>query len=161
MSVKLPDRTESQYEPIVSATNLYELLVDLAQRNFGIRNLNAVARRRYASGIANTENVEHYIWQLQNLKDEIFSVAVRLINHVRAAYATYPTTMHEYEVRRDSLNAAITNCEQIVCLLQEVVMTFDVDINLYKPHIQAIDREIGLIRKWRQKDSKIKSYLQG
>ncbi len=48
-------------------------------------------------------------------------------------------------------------CEE----LQHVVEIFEVDLNTYNRYANAIDREIGLIKKWRQSDNKIKSYLQG
>ena len=38
---------------------------------------------------------------------------------------------------------------------------FEVDVNTYGRYVNAIDREIGLIKKWRQRDNKIKAYLQG
>lgn len=69
--------------------------------------------------------------------------------------------MREYEQRRGYQNNAIVNCEQIIKELQRVVEIFEVDVNTYGRYVKAIDREIGLIKKWRQRDNKIKSYLQG
>lgn len=74
--------------------------------------------------------------------------------------SSYPRTMHEYETRRDYQNAAIVNCEQLVNELQRVVEIFDVDLNLYNRYVKAIDREIGLIKRWRQRDMAIKSRLE-
>lgn len=37
---------------------------------------------------------------------------------------------------------------------------FEVDLNLYSPYVKAIDREIGLIKKWRQRDKKMESYFR-
>ena len=37
---------------------------------------------------------------------------------------------------------------------------FDVDLNLYNRYVKAIDREIGLIKRWRQRDMAIKSRLE-
>ncbi len=68
---------------------------------------------------------------------------------------------NEYETRRDYQNAAIVNCEQLINELQRVVEIFDVDLNLYNRYVKAIDREIGLIKKWRQRDNRIKSQLKG
>lgn len=69
--------------------------------------------------------------------------------------------MREYEQRRDYQNNAIINCEQILKELQRIVEIFEVDVNTYGRYVNAIDREIGLIKKWRQRDNKIKAYLQG
>ena len=91
----------------------------------------------------------------------INDIASSLTNNVRAANSLYPTSLHEYEKRRDYQNIAIANCEQLIKELQRVVEIFEVDINIYGRYIRAINREIGLIKKWRQRDNKIKSYLQG
>lgn len=69
--------------------------------------------------------------------------------------------MLEYEQRRSYQNNAIVNCEQIIKELQRIVEIFNVDVNTYGRYVKAIDREIGLIKKWRQRDNRIKSYLQG
>ena len=69
--------------------------------------------------------------------------------------------MREYEQRRDYQNNAIINCEQILKELQRIVEIFEVNVNTYGRYVNAIDREIGLIKKWRQRDNKIKAYLQG
>ena len=71
------------------------------------------------------------------------------------------TTLHEYEQRRDYQNTAIVNCEQLLKELQRIVEIFEVDVNLYSRYVKAIDREIGLIKKWRQRDNRIKSQLKG
>lgn len=74
---------------------------------------------------------------------------------------TYSIELHEYEQRRDYQNTAIVNCEQLLKELQRIVEIFEVDVNLYSRYVKAIDREIGLIKKWRQRDNRIKSQLKG
>jgi len=96
---------------------------------------------------------------MQKFKDRIDKFAASVTGNVRAANTIYPTTLHEYEQRRDYQNAAIVGCEQLINELQRVVEVFEVDVNVYGRYIKAIDREIGLIKKWRQRDNKIKSYL--
>ena len=71
------------------------------------------------------------------------------------------TCDNEYEQRRDYQNTAIVNCEQLLKELQRIVEIFEVDVNLYSRYVKAIDREIGLIKKWRQRDNRIKSQLRG
>lgn len=44
--------------------------------------------------------------------------------------------------------------------LQRIAEIFEVDLNLYSPYVKAIDREIGLIKKWRQRDKKMESYFR-
>ena len=94
-------------------------------------------------------------------KMKINDLADSLTAHIRAANSINPMSMYEYHQRRSYQNAAIANCEQIKMELQKVVEVFNVDINLFCPHINAVNREIGLIKKWRQSDNKIKLRLTG
>ena len=91
---------------------------------------------------------------------ELHDMLLSLMQRRRAANTIYPTTLHEYEIRRDYQNAAIVHCELLIDDLQRVAERFNVDLNLYSPHIKAIDREIGLIKRWRQRDMAIKSRLE-
>ena len=161
MSVLVSKRQESKFEAITYSIELHNMLVELMQRNFGIKDLNRLVRARYACGMDETENFERYRYLIQNAKDRIDQIASLLTNNVRAANSIYPTSMHEYERRRDYQNNAIANCEQLIKELQRIVELFNVDVNIYSRYIKAIDREIGLIKKWCQRDNKIKLYLRG
>lgn len=161
MSVLVSDRKESKFEAITYSVELRGLLIELMQRGFGVKDLNSVARRRYAFGKDDIENPAKYVYLIQSFKNRIDSTSSLLTNNVRAANSIYPTSLAEYEQRRSYQNIAIVNCEQLISELQQVVEIFEVDINIYSKYIKAIDREIGLIKKWRQRDNKIKSFLQG
>lgn len=87
-------------------------------------------------------------------------LAALITSNVRAANTIYPTNLHECEKRRDYQNTAIVNCEQLLKELQRIAEIFEVDLNLYSPYVKAIDREIGLIKKWRQRDKKMESYFR-
>lgn len=161
MSVLVSDRKESKFEAITYSVELRCLLIELMQRGFGIKDINAVARRRYVFGKDDMENPTKYIYLIQSFKNRIDKISSLITNNVRAANSIYPTSLAEYEQRRSYQNIAIANCEQIISELQQVVEIFEVDVNIYDKYIQAIDREIGLIKKWRQRDNKTKSFLQG
>lgn len=45
--------------------------------------------------------------------------------------------------------------------LQRTIDIFEVDVNAYEPYVKDINREIELIKKWRQKDNQIKTHLKG
>ena len=160
MSVLVSDRTESKFEPITYSTELHNMLREFMQRNFGVKDLEHFVQLRYAYGKDDTEDFEKYRYLMLTHKKEIDHPATLMTNNVRAANSIYPTTMREYETRRDYQSSAIVNCEQIIKELQRVVETFEVDLNVYGRYVKAIDREIGLIKKWRQRDNKIKSYVQ-
>lgn len=161
MSVLASKRRESKFEAITYSIELHNMLLDLMQRSFGVKDLEHFVRVRYAYGKDETEDFAKYRYLMSNFKNRIDQLASQLTNNVRAANSTYPTSMREYEQRRDYQNSAIINCEQIIKELQRIVEIFEVDINIYSRYVKAIDREIGLIKKWRQRDNKIKAYLQG
>lgn len=159
MSVLVSDRKESKFEAITFSIELHNMLIELMQRSFGVKDFEHFVRMRYAYGKDDKEDFSKYRYLMNNFKMRIDQLASMLTSNVRAANSLYPTSIHEYEQRRSYQNNAIANCEQIVKELQQVVEIFEVDINLYSRYIKAIDREIGLIKKWRQRDNKIKSYL--
>lgn len=161
MSVLASKRRESKFEAITYSVELHTMLLDLMQRNFGVKDLDHLVRVRYAYGKDETEDFAKYRYLMTNFKMRIDQLASQLTSNIRAANSTYPTNMREYERRRDYQNNALVNCEQLINELQRVVEIFEVDLNTYGRYVKAIDREIGLIKKWRQRDNKIKSYLQG
>lgn len=160
MSVLLGDRKESKFEAITHSVDLHDMLIELMQRGFGIKDVEHFVRVKYAYGDIPEEDFARYRYLMQNFKTRIDQLASLMTNNIRAANSIYPQNLHEYEIRRDYQNAAIVNCEQLIKELQRIVEIFDVDINLYSRYIKAIDREIGLIKRWRQRDKTIKSYLE-
>ncbi|MCD8119772.1 MAG: hypothetical protein LUE29_09905 [Lachnospiraceae bacterium] len=159
MSVIAAKRTESRYEVIIFSEKVYDLLIDLISRNFGIKDVDDFVRVQYAHGQIASEDFPYYRVLLRRRKENIEQQASLLTCNLRAAYYLYPTSMHEYENRRDLQNRAIINCEMLLKELQKVADKFQVDINLFKESIKAINREIELIKGWRQRDNKFKSHF--
>ena len=160
MSVLVSKRTESKFEAIIHSVELHDMLIELIHRNFGVKDIEKFVRTRFAYSVEEDEYAKHR-YLMHNFKSRVDQLASQLTSNVRAANSLYPTSMAEYERRREYQNNAIVNCEQLIKELQRVVEIFDVDINLYSRYVKAIDREIDLIKKWRQRDNKIKSHLQG
>ena len=161
MSVLLGDRKESKFEAITYSIELHDMLILLMQRGFGVKDVDSFVRKKYAYGEISEENFAKYRELMRSFKSKVNQCASLITSNVRAANTIYPRSMHEYETRRDYQNAAIVNCEQLINELQRVVEIFDVDLNLYNRYVKAIDREIGLIKRWRQRDNRIKSQLRG
>lgn len=161
MSVLVSKRRESRFEAVTYSIELHDMLIELMQRSFGVKDLDHLVRVRYAYGKDETEDFAKYRYLMTNFKTRIDQLASQLTSNVRAANSIYPTNMREYEQRRNYQNNALVNCEQLIKELQRVVEIFEVDVNTYGRYVKAIDREIGLIKKWRQRDNKLKSYLQG
>lgn len=161
MSVLAVDRKEAKTEPITFSDELRRMLTELANRDFGVKDLDELVRVRYANGIDKYEDFQRYRGLMRDERDKIKDLSYLLTNNLRAANSIYPKNMREYERRREFQGFGVINCEQLIKELQHIVELFDVDLNVYERSVKAIDREIGLIKKWRQRDNKIKSYLQG
>ena len=160
MSVLVSDRKESRFEALIFSEELHSMMIELMQRNFGIKDVDRFVRMEYARGKMDSEDVEYFYALLRNSKQRIDQTASMLTDNLRAAKSIYPVFMEEYHKRRAYLNAGISNCEQLINRLQHVVKIFNVDLNIYNRYIQAIDREIELIKRWRQRDNKLRTRLQ-
>ena len=55
MSVLVSDRSESKFEAITYSIELHDMLIELMQRSFGVKDLNHLVRFRYIY-----EKDEHY-----------------------------------------------------------------------------------------------------
>lgn len=159
MSVLKARRQESKLEVLVSAEELHKMLIDLIQRDFGLKNPTNFFRKRYERGDSQDVAAAKYMFFMHESRKRIDNTAALLTANLRAANSIYPKNLHELETRRDYQNLAIGNCYQIINELQHVVEIFDVDLNIYDRYIQAINREIGLIKRWRQRDNNLKSIL--
>ena len=161
MSVIVAKRKESKFEAITFSEELHDMLIDFMQRSFGIKDMHAFVRKKFNYGTEYEENYSKYRYLMNGFRDRIDHLASLMTNNLRAANALYPNSMHEYEQRRDYQNDAIINCEQLIKELQRVVEVFEVDVNVFDRYVEAIDKEIKFIKNWRQRDNKIKSYLEG
>lgn len=159
MSVRLSDRKESRFEVITFSVSIREKLTELMHRGFGIKNIRNAASRRYAFGKAASDSPTEYVREMTEYKRRLGELASQLTNNLRAANSIYPTSLKECEQRRTYQNTAIANCEQILGELQMIAEVFETDLNTFGECINAIDREIGLIKRWRQSDNKIRSKL--
>ena len=159
MSVLVNDRKESRYQSIIFAVKLQTKLTDFANRDFGVKDLKHLVQVRYAYGKDEMENYSKYRYLLQDCKTQLNRTTALLTANLVAAKSIYPTALSEYYQRREYQNNAIANASQLLTILQRTIDIFEVDVNAYEPYVKDINREIELIKKWRQRDNKIKSYL--
>lgn len=138
MSVLVSDRTESKFEAITYSIELHDMLIDFMQRSFGVKDLDQLVRVRYAHGKDATEDFSRYRYLMLNYKNRIDQLASMLTSNVRAANSIYPTTLHEYEQRRDYQNTAIVNCEQLLKELQRIVEIFEVDVTTMRRKLKKL-----------------------
>ncbi|MCC8049695.1 MAG: hypothetical protein LIP10_03415 [Clostridiales bacterium] len=161
MSVLASKRSESRFTVINDATDIYNMLADFSQRSFGVKDYAKMARKIGDNRNTEEENIAKFYVFMNGATTRIEHFSADLTNNLRAAYAIcWPTTMDEYNLRREYQDKAIINCEQIINELQRIADKLNVDLNEYEPYVKAIYREIEKIKNWRQRDNSIKSRLQ-
>ncbi len=161
MSVLAANRRESRFEPIVRAEEIHQMLVELGQHRFSVRDLKQSLRRKYRAGKCGENEYIQSSYLADNARKRLDTLGATLTSYVRAANTIYPTNMEEYNERRSNQNLAINTCEQIIKEIQHIVEVFDVDLNVYDRYVKALYREIELLKKWRQRDNRLKSYFEG
>ncbi len=157
MSVIVSKRKESRFEVLVHAISLHDMLLELMQRSFGVKDPRQLVRKKYLFGKEQSEQYAYYRTVMVESKKQIDHLCRLMIANIRGANSIYAHSDAELNQRREYQNDAIVNCEQIKSELMRIVTIFEVDINLYARYIQAINREVNLIKTWRQRDNKLKT----
>lgn len=87
MSVLVSDRTESKFEAITYSIELHDMLIDLMQRSFGVKDLDNLVRVRYAHGKDATEDFSRYRYLMLNYKnridrlyEDLFEKSITIVN---------------------------------------------------------------------------------
>ena len=157
MSVLASKRRLSRFEAIHHATELQKQLREFTKRDFGIKDLHKVARKKFECRIDRYCDYDKYNYLLQTHKRNIDYNMSMIVEKVRSANSVHPRIYSEYELRRNYQNEALAFCDVVIGELQEAVEIFNVDINEFEPYIKGINREIDLIKGWRQKDNRFQS----
>lgn len=159
MGVIVSHRHESRFEVLAHAVAMRNLLTELAIRGFGIKNVEHVVRQRYAFGSDQAASVPGYIFLLANHRNRFDFLSAQVVEYIRAANTIFPQSLSECDLRREYQDRALVACEQLIAELQQIIEVFKVDINRYKQYVESIDREIGLIKSWRQSDNRLRARL--
>lgn len=99
---------------------------------------------------------EYPEWFVRFEREIIVKILQDLIIHITKANSIYVQTAHEYELRRGYQTQAIGDCYCIYQELQYIVSIFSTDLNRFIPMLEKIEREIDLLKGWRQSDNKKK-----
>lgn len=94
MSILVNDRKESKIEVVIYPNEIHDMLIDLMQRSFGIKDLDHFVRMQYAYGKDDKEDFTKYRLLMHEFKVHINEKASALSSHVRIANSLYPTSLH-------------------------------------------------------------------
>lgn len=160
MGVIVAERNLSKCQAVMSAVELKAKIHDLCIRDLGIKDIERVVRQKYIYGKDPYENMPKYVLELHQTKQRLHFLSDELIANTRAAYRTKMNCRRKCDLRLDYQEKAVNNCEMMIGKIQDAVDFFWVDINIYRQYIEAIDKEIGLIKDWIQVTNKTRRGLK-
>lgn len=152
MSVNAGDRTLSKIEVLYQADKLYDELFQLCLRSFGVYSRNSPLRTKYMRMVKTQDNPGYLELLIASKQNLIISLADQLVQLLKSANAIFPKDPSEVELRRSYQNQSLGICASINSELNEIAMTFDVDVNCFKTSIKLLDYETHLIKEWRKSD---------
>lgn len=76
--------------------------------------------------------------------------------HMNTKYANsiYPTNKHEYQLRRDYINKAIGNCQNLSSQMDIALNLFSAEINGFKAVLPLIRDQLRLLKGLKESDKK-------
>lgn len=175
MSVLKNLRSLSSMEFYKNAIELRKAITMWMLRDFGIRrNTRSVARvikdieeadklaideifAKYGKSPNHEFQSEYPSWFVDFERNVIMKILQSLIYNITLANSIYPTDdflNDEYALRRKYQDVSISECYSLLQELQYIVACFDVNINKLQPILDRIEKEVDLLKGWRQSDNK-------
>lgn len=169
MSVLARNRGLSKLEFYKNAMKLRKKFTFLLLRDLGVKNrvrnlhielknmepMDAEAFRAIAERYGIGEIADEYPeWVVVKLRDSIWDLLRDMMVNITRAYTVWATNKSEAEERRNAQNRAIADCESILKELELAIDILPVDAEKYMPYVEAIEREIALLKGWRKADNK-------
>ena len=99
---------------------------------------------------------EYPEWFVTFEREIIVRILQELIENITRANTIYPSNefLHqEYGLRRTYQDKAIGNCYTLYQELQYITSCFGTDLNRFIPLLESIEKEIDLLKGWRQSDN--------
>ncbi len=175
MAVLAKDRTLSKLEFYMNACKLRRQLIFLMGRDFGIKprirdtrfytrkwdTKDAEAFVELLKKYGETKVVDDYpLWMMEYVREEILKHLADMMKHITRAYTIWATTRAEADLRRNSQDLAIADCESLKQELELAADILPVDADKLLRYVDAINREIALLKGWRKSDNKRKQALK-
>ncbi len=96
-------------------------------------------------------------WFVEFERGIIMKILQSIIHNITLANSVYPTDdflNDEYVIRRKYQDVAISECYSLIQELQYIVACFETDINKFRPILDRVEKEVDLLKGWRQSDNK-------
>ena len=91
-------------------------------------------------------------------REVILRILQELVENITRANTVYVSkgNITEYELRRAYQDKAIGCCFVLYQELQYITSVFNTDMNKFIPILESIEKEVDLLKGWRQADNKLK-----
>lgn len=158
MSVKVCDRSLSKLEVVYHATEVRDAIHDLCIRDFGIKeDLECIVRKKWAYRADPKKRLENYVLALHQAKQRLHVLGDDLVESTRTANKIRLCSLTNCDKRLQYQERAMIDCELLISKLQDVSNIFLVDFNRYRPCVEALSKEIDLLKGWIKYTNKVKS----
>ncbi len=160
MSVLVIDRSLSELEYYHYAVTLYDDMVKLLLRNFGVKAkkkeqpvISAIEKAAVIAAFPYMEPAfqrmdqleaaatlrEYAGWLINHYREEVIRQLEELLNNITDAYHSNAANRKAYKQK------ALNNCEKLIQVMQRLMRVLPVDVNKLIPYVDRIDREIELL----------------
>ena len=169
MSVLARKRKPSPMEFYANARKMRKAIVFLLLRDLGIkdkvRNLKMMTKdmeeadAKHFQEIAQKYGMASFVseypeWIIDKLRDSVWDILRDMNINITRAYTIWATNLSEAYERRNCMNRAIADCESLLQELQLAIDVLPIDAEKYMRYVDAINREIALLKGWRKSDNK-------
>ena len=112
---------------------------------------------RYGINSRKEFQTEYPDWFMQFEKETIMRILQELVENITRANSIYVSKGNrtEYELRRMYQDKAIGCCYVLYQELQYIIAVFGTDLNRFVRILENIEREVDLLKGWRQSDNKL------
>lgn len=93
---------------------------------------------------------EYPAWLIDKMRNNIMNILHNMIMNITQANTIYPVCESEFYDRRNFQNHAIGNCEQLLQEMQYIISIIPVDAQKYIRYVEMIEKEIALLKGWRE-----------
>lgn len=135
--------------------SLHSVIKDISQEDEQI--LTEVFQK-YGKNINRGFQYEYPEWLVDFERDKLVELLQTLVENITRANCIYVSKGNntEYELRRKYQDIAIGCCYALYAELQYIAESFRIDLKKLVPLLESIEKEVDLLKGWRQKDNKLK-----
>lgn len=115
---------------------------------------------KYGFNPNKTFQTEYPEWFVDFERQVIMEILQELVANITSANSIFATRDFEFDLRRSYQDKAIICCFKLYQELQYIVSIFGTDLNKFVPMLDAVEREVELLKGWRRADNKTRKQYE-